>query len=378
MSLFLAKRLNPGQKRKKNKLLEAISGAYRNFCLALAHQQPEKTPVVLWYTRTSFGLPKGAETINDYYFNPDYKLAAQIWPMENFPGLLTLPGVFYDFGLVVEPSGFGCPVTWFDHQPPSAGQCLDNFNQISSLKMPDFNKDGLFPKATEHYKHLLGKLDPELARAYPVLQGGVLVMGPMETARAMVGASKFFLSLLTDPQAIKDLLAHVTKGLIAWLHCLEEINGGHRLIATVEHTPCQISLAHCREFFVPFVKKIRQAFPEAVFLYHNEGPGDHYMEELPGIGADIFHCQDVDLIRAKKKLGSSLTLQGTLHPLHLLRDGSPEDVFNACMVCMDQAAAGGGGFLLSQGGGLASPEGTTPLENIRAILKAAQHRALNP
>ncbi len=255
MSLFLTEKLNSNQRYEKDKLLETISVAYKNFCLSLAHQQPTKTPVVMWYTRTSFRLPDGAQNINDYYHNPDYKLAAQIWPMENFPGLLTLPGIFPDFGLVLEPSGFGCPVKWFDYQPPSAESCLNDYKEISSLKMPDFNKDGLFPKARQHYKHMLEKLDPELVHAYPILQGSVLVMGPLETVRAMIGASRFFLSLITDPQAIKDLLTHVTQGIIAWLHCLEDINGGHRSIAMVEHTPCQVSLAHTQEFFVPFVKK---------------------------------------------------------------------------------------------------------------------------
>jgi len=92
------------------------------------------------------------------------------------------------------------------------------------------------------------------------------------------------------------------------------------------------------------------------------------MEQIPDTGADIFFCGELDLRKAKLLIGSEITLMGNLDPIGLLRDGSQDDVFKESLKCLE-AASENGGFFLSCGG-LAGPPGSTPWENISAMMQA--------
>jgi len=241
--------------KKKDRILTMIAEAYENMSTALQHRSPKKVPVVLWSSRGVFGLSNRAENLKQYFMDPDIKLATQLIPLENFPGLLTLSGINYDCGMVLEPSGFGCNVRWFDNQPPFAEPCLSDLSEAISLKSPDPHKDGLFPIALRHYKVILDNLDPALIEVCPIYSGSIVVLGQLEIASAMLGQTNFYMSLYDDPENLHSLLNHITEGLIRWISALEEINGGHQIISVVEHTPGMISASHVAEFFIPYLKE---------------------------------------------------------------------------------------------------------------------------
>ena len=356
--------------KKKDRILSAISETYENMCTALQHKSPKEVPVVLWSSRAVLGLSKRAQNLKQYFLDPDIKLATQLIPIENFPGLLTLSGINYDLGMVLEPSGFGCNVHWFDNQPPYAEPCLSDLSDVIRLKIPDPHKDGLLPIALNHYKFIMNNMDPALIEACPFYKGSIVVLGQLEIAAAMLGQTNFYMLLYDNPDGLHSLLNHITEGLIKWMTTLEEINSGHQIISIVEHTPGMISASHVAEFFVPYFRKIRDAFPSAIFLYHNEGPGNHYMRQIPEIGTNIFFCGDVDLRKAKLLIGNDVTLMGNLDPLKLIRDGTKDEVFKESLKRLS-AASKNGGFFLSCGG-LAGPPGSTPWENISAMMQAAK------
>ncbi|MCJ7715393.1 MAG: uroporphyrinogen decarboxylase family protein, partial [Anaerolineales bacterium] len=133
---------------------------------------------------------------------------------------------------------------------------MTDLSNIADVKIPDPHKDGLFPKAIEHYSYMIPRVDPALIEAYPFIVRGVMIMGPLEVVSAMTGATTFFESLYTKPEIIHELLERVTQGLIRYLSALEKINGGHKFIMLGEHTPGQISPKHSEEFFVPYERKI--------------------------------------------------------------------------------------------------------------------------
>ncbi|MBW2145970.1 MAG: hypothetical protein JRI22_02995 [Deltaproteobacteria bacterium] len=369
MSIFVKYNGRWVNNKHKIQILSKIAESYENMQSALRHEPPRRIPVVLWYTRGPLGLAEGAKNIKQYYMDPDVKLSTQLLPLEKFPGLLVVPGVYHDLGLATEPSGFGCSIRWDEDTPPHPEPCLEDLSLVSARKAHDPYRDGLFPQAIEHYRQMLANLDPALVEAYPLLAGSTCILGPLEVAGYMYGHSRFYLGMVTEPDRIHELIAYVTEGIIRWLSILEEINGGHRIISLIEHTPSLISRSNSEEFFVPYVTKIRDAFPEAIFLYHNEGPSNHYLPLVAEIGADIFHCGDVELQEAKKQIGDRVTLMGTVHPLYVLRDGSREEVIKESKKCIESASEGGG-FLLSSGGGLAMPVGATPWVNISAMLES--------
>ena len=371
MSLFMKDKHNSVDLKRKTRALSAVSEAYQNMMKALRHESPEKVPVVLWYSRGVIGLAGEGTTVMQYYLDPEIKLATQLLPLEEFPGILIIPGIFYDLGLVLESSGFGCEVRWFDYQPPSTAPCLSDLSDVSSLKLPNPLKDGLFPTALRHYRYMLDRIDPAFLEACPVYAGSIGTLGPMEVAAAMLGQTEFYTSFHENPDGLHELLNYATEGLLLWMSALEEINGGHLMISLVEHLPSMISNAHVKEFFVPYFQKIRKAYPNAILVFHNEGASNHYLECIPEAGADIFFCGDVDLRKAKQLIGDRVTLMGNIKPLGALLNGSKTEVIEECLECLEVASKNGG-FFLSNGGGLAAPVGATPMENIAAMLEATE------
>jgi len=357
--------------KKKNRALSAIDEAYRNMMVALRHESPRRVPVVLWYSRGVIGIAGGETNVMKYYWDTEIKLATQLLPLEAFPGILIIPGIFFDLGLVVETSGFGCEVRWFEFQPPTVAPCLSSLSEISKLKLPNPQKDGLFPTALDHYRHMLDRIDPSLLEACPLYAGSIGTLGPMEVAAAMLGQTELYTSFYENPDGLHELLNHATEGLLLWMSALEEVNGGHQMISLVEHIPSMISDAHTQEFFVPYFRRIRDAYPDAILVFHNEGASNHYLERIPEAGADIFFCGDVDLRKAKQLIGDRVTLMGNLKPLGVLLNGSRDEVIEESLGCLELASEGGG-FFLSNGGGLAAPVGSTPLENIAAMLEATE------
>jgi uroporphyrinogen-III decarboxylase len=371
MSLFMKGNDGSIDAKRKRRALAAAAEAHQNMMSALRHETPDRVPVVLWYSRGVIGIAGGSENMMTYYEDPEIKLATQLLPLEVFPGILIVPGIFFDLGLVVETSGFGCKVRWFDYQPPTAAPCLTDLSGVSKLKLPNPFKDGLFPMALEHYRYMLDRLDPKFLEACPLYAGSIGTLGPMEIAAAMLGQTELYMSFYDNPEGLHELLNFATEGLLLWMKALESINGGHRMISLVEHIPSMISDAHAEAFFVPYFRRIREAYPEAILIFHNEGPSDHYLERIPEAGADVFFCGDVDLSRAKRIIGDRVTLMGNINPLGALLNGSKDEVIEEGLACLESAAAGGG-FFLSNGGGLAAPPGSTPLENITAMLEATK------
>jgi len=139
-------------------------------------------------------------------------------------------------------------------------------------------------------------------------------------------------------------------------------------------TVLMTSEEHAKEFFAPYFRRIRDAYPGVILVFHNERFSNHYLECIPEAGTDVFFCGDVDLWKAKQLIGDRVTLMGNLKPLEVLLSGSTDEVIAESLECMEMAAEGGG-FFLSNGGGLAAPVGSTPWENVAAMLKATEVRA---
>ena len=87
--------------------------------------------------------------------------------------------------------------------------------------------------------------------------------------------------------------------------------------------------------------------------------------EVPPMG-------DCDLAELKRRYGDRIALMGNLHTTEVMLHGSPEDVMRASREAIEAAGAGGG-FILSTGDQCGRD---TPDENIRAMVRAAEVRAV--
>ena len=315
----------------------------------------------------------------EYYLNPKLKLQTQTLFQMDFPDILMVPGIWADFGSVVEPSAFGCEVVWFDRDAPYIKPALDDVKDITKLKLPDPQKSGLMPKALEQYTYIWAHVDKKLVSNYGYLDGLAFCVGPVETAALILGYDKFLLLLYDNPDLAHKLLDLVTEGIMNWLKAQQRMNGKIKRLFVADHMPTQVSSSHFEEFCLPYFRRIFQEFPQAVKLYHNEGNVSHILTKIPQIEANIFHFGIAtklnktspsieDLKQAKKKIGKQICLMGNLDPLKELLNVDPEKVSALCRERIRYGAPCGG-YLLSSAGGMAPG---TPRRNIQAMLEATK------
>ena len=344
------------------------SNVYNDFLKALEHVKPDKVPVGIWNTRCNLVRAPGAKNLLNYYKNTDIKLFSQLFPLDYFGDCLILPGVWPDFGVVLEASAFGCPIVWDEFNPPHAKNFMKDIEEIKKLKPINPHEDGLMPVALKEYGSMLKKLDKKYVKKIEYLDGCVQVTGPLEIATAILGHSNFFLALYTKPDLVHIFLELITDGIICYIKELEKIAGELKIISVIEHVPGMISAEHNKLFAIPYISQIFHEFSQVIGLYHNEDNITHILSEIPKLGADIWHFGEVAPEIAKSTIGEKITLMGNVHSLRILLEGKPNDVVKACKENIDKMSRCGG-YILCSGGGL-SPG--TSLENVSAMVNVAR------
>ena len=345
------------------------NNVYSDFLKGLEHIEPDKVPVAIWNTRCNLVHSPRVKKLLDYYQNSDIKLFSQLFPLNYFEDCLILPGVWPDFGVVLEASAFGCPVIWNEFNPPHAKNFMKDIKETKKMKSINPNEDGLMPAALKEYSYMLKKLNKKYVKKNEYLDGCVQVSGPLEIATAILGHSIFFLALYSNPDLVHNFLELITDGIILYIKELEKIAGELKIISVIEHVPGMISAEHNKLFAIPYISRIFHEFSQAIGLYHNEDNITHILSEIPKLGADIWHFGEVAPEIAKSTIGEKITLMGNVHPLRILLEGKPEDVTKACEENIKKLSKDGG-YILCSGGGL-SPG--TSLENIGAMVSAARN-----
>jgi MtaA/CmuA family methyltransferase len=130
-----------------------------------------------------------------------------------------------------------------------------------------------------------------------------------------------------------------------------------------------ISPADYEEWAFPYERKVIEAWKAygAKTLLHICGDSSKVLHLYAQTGADVIEIDHkVDLALARELVGDRCCLIGNVDPVTVLLQGTPEQV-RACPAL--PRARRGGGYLL--GSGCVVPR-ITPLENVRAMVQAAQ------
>ncbi len=324
--------------------------------------QPRVLPAIWDFFPCHAGAIGGVPNFLRYYFDADEKLRLQLKLKELLPDALILPGVFADFGVIVEVSAFGGRIQWFEGGAPYIGDVIRDPRDIDHLKPPRPGLDGLMPLVLTQREVMRRKLKDQGIE----MERWAMSMGPAEVAGLLMGYERFYLGLYDEPQRLHALLGLITEFIIAWLKKQDEAFGGVEVLCVADHVVNQVPPALLREFILPHEQAIFAAFPNAVRIYHNEGrhATDH-IDMVLRFGADVWHFgSDVHPIgELLAKVGDRMVLFGGLNPHGALRKGTPDDVRAETRRVL--AEARGHRLLLSSG------TGTTPdttLENLRAMV----------
>ncbi|TWT81776.1 Uroporphyrinogen decarboxylase [Planctomycetes bacterium CA13] len=123
---------------------------------------------------------------------------------------------------------------------------------------------------------------------------------------------------------------------------------------------------------LPYQKRVFKAWKDHGItggLLHICGNSTKVLELYADTGAAIVEIDNVvDLAVAKEKIGDRVTLQGNIHTVNDLLQGTPESVREASQKCIADASKGGGYIL---GSGCIVPR-STPLKNLQAMVKVAR------
>lgn len=295
----------------------------------------------------------------DYYLLPDLWLEANLRVLDRFPDVTFVPGFWIEYGMAVEPSGFGSRIEWYNNSTPVPHPVITSADEIARLKAPNPEKDGLMPFVLHLYRHAEEKLN-----STPYAIKMVASRGPLAIASWIYGVTNLMLDIKRNPREIKMLLELTTETTIKWLKAQIRTLSAVESIMVLDDIVGFLSPTDYDEFAHPFLKAIFAEFKDYIKVYHNDSNTTAILAQLADTGFDVFNfSHEVDIARARTEMGDQICLMGNIPPLDILVRATPEDVKKSAQDIINEMTHPHG-FILSAGGGV-SPG--TPEANIDAL-----------
>lgn len=248
---------------------------------------------------------------------------------------------------------------------------LDDLSELDKLEIPD-------PRTTPILKELIenGK---RMKEDLPFIGIGGGVAGPISTAISILPVEKFLKATRKDPEKVHKLLDFVVDCNLRFVQVLKE-EFKEISIGICDPVTCTdiISKKQFEEFSLPAFRKLVDGIKEITGSYpsvHICGSTNRIWADLATCGMDAFSVDNCeDLAEAKAVFGNLMPIIGNVDPVNVMKNGSIEDVIEACIECLKKAADSPQGYVL--GTGCQVPKGT-PRENMYAFLYAARKYGKN-
>ena len=307
----------------------------------------------------------------DYYARTDVWLADNRKIIKDFPDAIFIPGWWVEYGMTAEPSGFGCPVCWFDDNLPHLRPLTEDLDGakdfFSRLPLPDPARDGMMPLTLNQLRNLRPVMEAEGEKVWMVC-----ARGPFTVASHLFTVTQLLMLMMTDPEAADVLLRKTTDCVKLWLEAQLDAAGGAEAIMVLDDVCGFFGPEDFASMCLPYMKEVFAAFPETKHFFHNDYTSQSCYPCLSEMGVDAFNfTHQVSIAQARKLAGPGPVLMGNVPPMSLLGD-DPQAVYDATAAMIRDYVAGNGshrGLIVSTGGGL--PMGARK-ENIDALLCAVR------
>ncbi|MCS7242023.1 MAG: uroporphyrinogen decarboxylase family protein [Candidatus Caldatribacterium sp.] len=297
----------------------------------------------------------------DYYLSFDAWLAANLRVYETYPHIVFLPGFWVEYGMAVEPSGFGCKINWYSGSTPTINPVLRSIDEVDTLSPPDPERDGLMPFVLWWYRKA-----QDVLREQGLFVRMVAARGPLVTAAHVRGLTEFLLDLKVEPEKTKKLLTITTEAVITWLQAQIQVVPTCEGILVLDDVVGFLSRKDYETFAHPYLKAVFDAFPNMIRVYHNDANILPFADLLPETGLQVLNFSHTIGIRdLAERTQGRVCLMGNIPPLEVLAQGTPEDVRRAAIACLEEARRYDGLRLLLSAGGGVSPG--TPGENVAVL-----------
>jgi len=265
-----------------------------------------------------------------------------------------------------EASALGATLKFFPDQPPAIDEesaLLKDRTKLASLKVPDPARPGRMRNRAEGVRLMKERVGND-----KVVEGWI--EGPCAEAADLRGINSLMLDFYDDPAFVRDVFEFIVEMELRFARF--QIESGADLIGVGDAAASLVGPRFYDEFVWPYEKKLVDAL-------HAEGIKTRLhicgntRRILEGMGR--LHCSIVELdslspvSEGREKMGPEQVLLGNLDPVKVLKDGTPESVYEAVGECHRQA---GERFIV--GAGCEVPRETPPA-NLQAMVRYAREHS---
>jgi MtaA/CmuA family methyltransferase len=267
-----------------------------------------------------------------------------------------------------EASALGAALKFFPDQPPAVDEenaLLKDKATLARLGVPEPDRGERMLNRALAVEQLKARVGSD-----KVVEGWI--EGPCAEGADLRGINTLMLDFYDDPAFVRDLFEFVVEVELRFARFQVEM--GADLIGVGDAAASLVGPTFYNDFVWPYEEKLIAAL-------HAEGIKTRLhicgntRKILEGMGR--LHCSIVDLdwlspmSEGREKMGPQQVLLGNLDPVRVLKEGTPESVYEAVGNCHRQA---GDGFIV--GPGCEVPRGTPPANLLAMIRYAREHSSV--
>lgn len=261
-------------------------------------------------------------TTLQYYSSEEIWFQSNKKAVETFPDIIFLPGFWSEFGMCSEPSAFGAKMVWNEFNLPHADKIISDISEAGKLKVPNPKTDGLLPFIIQR---LLNCQQPIEETGHEIKFA--IARGPLNIASFLLGTTELMMGFMMDPENSHKLLETITQFTIDWLQHQKEVFPSIEGILVLDDIVGFIGDDECKEFAVPYIKRIFEAFNSKLNFFHNDAQGLISTPYLKEMGVHLFNFSFEHSMKEIRELaGPEIALIGNLPPRDVLAAGTPEQV----------------------------------------------------
>ena len=306
-------------------------------------------PITMMFAADQAGVPYGR-----YAADHRVMVDAQILTAEKFDfdyvSSISDPGR--------EAADCGATVHYFDDQPPAIDEInalLADKSVLRGLKIPDPLGGGRMHdrvKAAELFRQRIG--------GQRLIEGWI--EGPCAEASDLRGINRLMTDFFDDPAFVRDLFEFIVEMELRFAKA--QIDAGAQLIGLGDAAASLVGPQIYEEFVQPYEKRMVDALHAMGTKVRMHICGN-IRRILPGVASLGCDLVDIDymvpLEQARREMGPDQVLAGNLHPVAMVRNGTPEAVTQAAAQCQQQA---GPRYILAAG---CEVPRDTPQANVLAL-----------
>jgi MtaA/CmuA family methyltransferase len=259
-----------------------------------------------------------------------------------------------------EAADLGAAIKFFPDQPPAVDEenaLLREKTVLARLRVPDPHGGGRMTNRVQAVRLL-----KERAGRDAVVEGWI--EGPCGESADLRGINRLMLDFYDDPDFVRDLMDFVVEMELGFAKA--QIEAGVEIMGIGDPVSSLVGPRFYNDLVFANQKKMIDGIHAmgARVRLHICGDTRHIHEGLGRVGADIVDQDSLAPVdEARRKMGSQQVLLGNIDPVRVLREGTPESVYNALAECHHQA---GPRYMVGAGCEVVRD---TPGENMQALVR---------